>query len=125
MYKLVIMVGPLDNWAAFDEAWPRFLSQVENMPGLRREATSRVDTVIYGTAPVSFIHELFYDSLEDARQAMSSPAGSAAGKLLQAMTRGQVTLFLADHKEDDLENIRKYKQSPSAKPDLDQENPAG
>lgn len=125
MYKLVIMVGPLDNWAAFDEAWPRFLSQVESMPGLRREATSRVDTVIYGTAPVSFIHELFFDSLEAARQAMSSPAGSAAGKLLQAMTRGQVTLFLADHKEDDLENIRKYKQTPSAEPDPDQESPAG
>ena len=123
MYKLVIMIGPLDNWAAFDEAWPRFLHQVENMPGLRREATSRVDTVLYGTAPVAFIHELYFDSLEAARQAMESPSGSAAGQLLQAMTRGQVTLFLADHKEDDLENILKFKSSPSG--DLDQEQPAG
>ncbi len=123
MYKLVIMIGPLDNWAAFDEAWPRFLHQVENMPGLRREATSRVDTVLYGTAPVAFIHELYFDSLEAARQAMVSPSGSAAGQLLQAMTRGQVTLFLADHKEDDLENILKFKSSPSA--DTDQEQPPG
>jgi uncharacterized protein (TIGR02118 family) len=125
MYKLVIMIGPLDNWAAFDEAWPRFLSQVENMPGLRREATSRVDTVIYGTASVAFIHELFFDSLEAARQAMTSPAGNAAGKLLQAMTRGQVTLFLADHKEDDLENIRRYKQAALEDHESDQEEPAG
>ncbi|MGW8249348.1 MAG: EthD family reductase [Anaerolineales bacterium] len=125
MYKLVIIIGPLDSWAAFDEAWPRFLRQVENMPGLRRESTSRVDTVIYGTAQVSFIHELFFDSLEAASQAMTSPAGNAAGRLLQAMTRGQVTLFLADHKEDDLENIRRYKQSSEADQASSQENPAG
>ena len=123
MYKLVIMIGPLDNWAAFDEAWPRFLHQVENMPGLRREATSRVDTVLYGTAPVAFIHELYFDSLKAARQAIMSPSGSAAGQLLHAMTRGQVTLFLADHKEDDLENILKFKSSPSV--DTDQEQPPG
>lgn len=124
MYKLVIMIGPLDNWAAFEEAWPRFLNQVEGMPGLLREATSRVDTILYGSAPVAFIHELYFDSLEAARQAMASPAGSAAGKLLQAMTRGQVTLFLADHKEDELENILKYKKPP-ARPNSAQETPAG
>jgi uncharacterized protein (TIGR02118 family) len=109
MYKLVILIGPLDNWAAFDEAWPLFLHEVENMPGLRREATSRVDTVLYGTAPVAFVHELFFDSLDDAQGAMASPQGRAAGRLLQAMTGGQLTLYLADHKEDDLENILKYR----------------
>lgn len=109
MYKLVIMVRPLDDWAAFDEAWPQFLHLAESMPGLRREATSRVDSVLYGDAPVAFVHELFFDSLEAARQAMGSPEGSAAGRLLQVMTHGLVTLYLADHKEDDLENILKYK----------------
>lgn len=109
MYKLVIMIGPLDNWAAFDDAWPQFLHEVESMPGLRREATSRVHAVLFGEAAVEFVHELFFDSLEVAQQAMASPQGRAAGRLLQAMTGGSLTLFLADHKEDDLENILKYK----------------
>ncbi len=51
MYKLVIMVGPLEDWAVFDEAWPEFLHLVESMPGLQREATSRVDTTLFGSVP--------------------------------------------------------------------------
>lgn len=123
MYKLVIMVGPLENGAAFDDAWPDFLHEVESMPGLRREATSRVDSVLYGTVPVAFVHELFFDSLEDARVAMASPQGRAAGKLLQTMTRGQLTLYLADHKEDDLENILKFKSQSEKKTEEPQETP--
>jgi len=123
MYKLVIMIGPLDNWAAFDDAWPQFLHEVESMPGLRREATSRVDSVLYGNAPVAFVHELFFDSLDDARVAMASPQGRAAGKLLQVMTRGQLTLYLADHKEDDLENILKFKAKSGQSAEDTQEIP--
>lgn len=124
MYKLVMMIGPLDDWAAFDEAWPQFLHEVESMPGLRREATSRVHTVLYGEAPVEFVHELFFDSLEDARQAMASSQGRTAGKLLQAMTGGRLTLYLADHKEDDLENIRKFKPQ-SGSPSQDAQEKSG
>lgn len=109
MVKLVIMIEPLENWDAFEASWPRFLHLVESMPGLRREATSRVDSILYGSIQVAMVHELFFDSLESAKQAMASAEGRAAGTLLQGMTRGQVTLFLADHKEDDLSNISKYK----------------
>ena len=35
------------------------------------------------------------------------------GRLLQQMTAGRLNLFLAEYKEDDLENIRKYKQVDS------------
>jgi hypothetical protein len=46
---------------------------------------------------------------------MSSPDGQAAGGLLQQMTGGRMSLFIADHKEDDLENIRRYREeSPNA-----------
>jgi uncharacterized protein (TIGR02118 family) len=109
MVKLVIMIEPLENWDAFEASWPRFLHLVESMPGLRREATSRVDSILYGSLQVGMVHELFFDSLETAKQAMASVEGRAAGTLLQGMTRGQVTLFLADHKEDDLANISKYR----------------
>jgi len=113
MVKLVILIPPLENWNAFDEAWPDFLHQVESMPGLRREASSHVDTILYGSASISRVHELFFDSLQAAQQAMASPHGQEAGKLLQLMTRGQVTLFLADHKEDDIDNIRKHQKQQS------------
>lgn len=116
MYKLVIMVGPLEDWAAFEASWADFLHLAESMPGLQREATSRVDTVLYGSMGFALVHELFFNSLEDARQAMASPAGRAAGKLLQEMSHGKVALYLADHKEDDIENILKYRISPTDKP---------
>lgn len=115
MYKLVIMIGPLEDWATFETSWADFLHLAESMPGLRREATSRVDTALYGSVAFALVHELFFDSLEDARLAMASPAGRAAGKLLQEMSQGKVTLYLADHKEDDIENLLKYKTSPEGK----------
>jgi hypothetical protein len=111
MHKLVILIGQVDNWRDLEDLWPEFLHQAEEMPGLRREATSQVEEFIFGTKPVVRVHELFFDSLEAAQQAMVSPSGRAAGRLLQQMTQGNLTLFFAEHKEDDLENIRKYKDT--------------
>jgi hypothetical protein len=54
------------------------------------------------------MHELYFDSLQDLERAMASPQGREAGRLLQQMTSGRLTLFFADHKEDDLKNIRAY-----------------
>jgi hypothetical protein len=79
------------------------------MPGLLREATSHVEYVLYGDYQPALLHELFFDSLEAVQRAMSSPEGRAAGEILQRMSSGRLTLFLADHKEDDLENIRKFR----------------
>lgn len=108
MHKLVIQIEPLDDWPALEARWPQFLHLVESMPGLLREATCRVDAFLYGEKPVAMIHELYFDSLEAAQAAMASPEGNAAGRLLQEMTRGKMVLFFADHKEDDIDNLRKY-----------------
>jgi hypothetical protein len=51
--------------------------------------------------------------MSDIQQAMSSPEGHAAGGLLQQITGGKMSLVVADHKEDDLENIRRYKKNQS------------
>jgi uncharacterized protein (TIGR02118 family) len=110
MHKLVILIEPLEDASAFEKGWPDFLHHSERMPGLQREATSRVDAVIYGQIPVAFMHELFFDNLAAAQQAMISPHGRQAGKVLQDITRGKMTLFFADHKEDDMENIRRYQK---------------
>lgn len=108
MYKLVILIEQPEDWSAFDQAWPVFLTHAERMPGLLREATSRVETILAGGQRYAMMHELFFDSPQAAQRAMASPDGKEAGRALQAMTHGRVALFLADHKEDDLENIRKF-----------------
>lgn len=113
MHKLVILVEPLADDAAFDEIWPQFLHIAEKMPGLQRETTSRIDGVLYGRYQCTMMHELYFDSLEVLQEAMKSPQGRTAGELLQKMTAGRLTLLLADHKEDDLENIRKHSQQGS------------
>lgn len=110
MYKLVILIEPLEDASAFESGWPDFLHHSERMPGLRREATSRVDALIFGQIPVSFMHELFFDSQAAAQQAMSSLHGRQAGKVLQQITQGKMTLFFADHKEDELANIQRYQK---------------
>ena len=110
MYKLVILFKPLADWDEFEAAWPQFLHLVEKLPGLRHEATSRIDKTLYGEVQYTQIHELFFDSQKDAERALGSPEGQAAGKLLQRITSGQIGLFFADHKEDDLENIRRFRK---------------
>jgi uncharacterized protein (TIGR02118 family) len=111
MYKLVILVESLQDWDRFEERWPEFLHLVESLPGLRREATSRVEVFLYGAKPYVHMHELFFDSRADAEKALTSPDGQAAGALLQQMSGGEMTLFFADHREDDLAHIQKYKQA--------------
>jgi len=119
MYKLVILIESLDDFNAFEETWPQFLHYAESMPGLLRETTSRVDTLIFGEQTYAFMHEFYFETREQAQQAMSSEPGQNAGILLQSMTRGRMTLFFADHKEDDIENIRKYRVDKEDKPNAD------
>lgn len=111
MYKLVILFEGSMN-ITFDDQWPQFLHLVEQIPGLIRESTSRVDRVLYGDVDISMIHELYFESLEALQRGMASPKGQQAGQLLQEMTSGRVILLFADHKQDELENIRRYKKPP-------------
>jgi len=108
MHKLVILIETtaIPN---FHTLWPRFLNAAENIPGLQREATSRVNRVLFGDFECSMIHELFFDSLASLNTGLASASGQEAGRLLQEMTEGKVRLLIADHAEDDLANIRLYK----------------
>lgn len=117
MYKLVILIEtpqdlPLAD-RSFDDQWPQFLHLVEQIPGLLRETTSRVNRVVYGRGEFNLIHELFFESLEELQRGLASPEGQKAGRVLQQMTGGRVTLLFADHKQDEMDNIRKYKKSQS------------
>lgn len=108
MYKLIILVESTSN-PDFHVYWPRFLHAAEDIPGLRREATSRVSQTLYGDMQCALIHELYFDTLTALQSGLASKPGREAGRLLQEMTAGRVNLLIADHSEDDLENIRKYK----------------
>jgi hypothetical protein len=84
------------------------------MPGLQREATSRVSHVLYGSLRCSMIHELYFDSLDALHAAMATSIGNQAGQLLQQMTRGRMALLVGDHNADDMENIRRHQASDVA-----------
>ncbi len=111
MHKLVILIERLKDWEPFEAGWPEFLHQVEEMPGLLKELTSHVENFLYGGIPVAQVHELYFDTLEAAQQAMASIPGRTAGRLLQRITGGQMALFFAEHKEDDIENLRRFKEA--------------
>jgi len=108
MYKLIMLIETPENPLSFDEAWPSFLRQAEKMPGLVREATVRVANVLFGTDRIYMIHELFFETQADLQAAMVSPQGQTSGQILQKITGGGMTLLVAEHKEDNIENIRKY-----------------
>lgn len=111
MYKLVILIEDLPDSEQFDQMWPEFLHVSERMPGLIKEATCRVDSNLYGSYQPTLLHELFFNSIDEIKHAMSSPEGQEAGGLLQQITGGKMSLVIADHKEDDLENIRRYREN--------------
>jgi uncharacterized protein (TIGR02118 family) len=110
MHKLVIMVELMQDETRFDEMWPEFLHVSERMPGLVKEATCRVESTLYGSYQPILLHELYFESVSDIKEAMSSPEGRTAGELLQQMTGGNLSLIIADHKEDAIENIRRYQR---------------
>ncbi len=111
MHKLVILVASQTPEETFEQGWPDFLYWAERMPGVRREVTSRVAQHLYGPYTCLLIHELYFDTPEAARQALTSPEGTKAGMTLQHITQGKVTILLADHQEDSLENIRKSREN--------------
>jgi uncharacterized protein (TIGR02118 family) len=109
MYKLIILVESTST-PSFYNFWPLFLHAVENIPGLRRESTSRINQVLYGELQYALVHELHFDSMPALQAGLASPPGKEAGRLLQDMTGGRVSLLIADHSEDDLENIKRYRK---------------
>lgn len=119
MHKLVILIEPLENWEVFEAGFPDFLHLAEEMPGLLRETIGRVDDHLYGRFHVQQMHELYFESREAAEKAMASATGRAAGRLLQRITEGRVVLFFSDHMEDDLENIRRYRQPKTEEQEQD------
>ena len=114
MYKLVILIEQQIDRNMFDSLWPQFLHWVEKMPKLVRESSSETAEFLFGRTYYMKMHELYFETLQDAKDAMASEPGQAAGRLLQKISRGHMTLFLADHREDSMENIQKFQEADDA-----------
>jgi prolyl-tRNA editing enzyme YbaK/EbsC (Cys-tRNA(Pro) deacylase) len=110
MHKLVILIDKPENENYFERLWPLFLRWAEQMPGLRREVTTRVAVPILGANELQLIHELYFESAEAAKAALNSEAGRKAGENLQKITKGKMSLFLADHMEDTVKNAQEDPQ---------------
>jgi uncharacterized protein (TIGR02118 family) len=106
MYKLIILIEEPADRETFESGWPDFLHWAEQMPGLQREVTSRSTRQVYGRFQCWMIHELHFNSEKEALEAMRSPAGQTTARTLQSITYGRVSMFLAQHQEDTLENIQ-------------------
>lgn len=116
MYKIVILIEPQVDILAFEKVWPEFLRRAETMPGLIRETTSHVDRLLHGKYHISMLHELYFESLDAANAAIASDEGQEAGKVLQIITAGKVTLLFAEHQEDDLKNIQEHQNQEKEDP---------
>lgn len=109
MYKLIIVIEKQAIRGKFDDLWPRFLYHAERMPGLVREASSRIEDVLVGDVSLGLVHELFFETQDALQNAMVSSHGQEAGKILQEIAGGALSLMIAEHKEDSIENLLKYR----------------
>ncbi len=107
MHKLMLLFHPPASIEQFERGWSEsFVPVVEKMPGLRRVTVSRLLETLAGRSDLYLVHELFFDSLPSAREAMTSPAGQAAGRALMSFAAENVTLCFAEHLEEDRPTVR-------------------
>ena len=108
MYKLIILIEAQDDPFVFDDSWPQFLRVAETMPGLIRETHARIERQLFGNLGVSILHELYFETRADLQHAMTSPQGQTAGQVLQQITQGKLSLLVAEHREDEIANLRQH-----------------
>ena len=115
MFKLIILIQPEIDQEAFFEGWPEFLEQAEQMPGLARVVSSPVHTALAGEYRPLAVHELLFDNQPALEKALASEHGVAAGRVLQKITGGAVSLMTAVHMEESGESLRRYRTYSSPK----------
>lgn len=102
MYKLVALFKRPADPAAFEHRWAHeFVPLAERMPGIRRIAVSHTQGGPAGPTPFYLTHEFFFDTLDEVRAAMASPEGQAAGRCLMTIAPDDVTLYFAEHLEEE------------------------
>lgn len=105
-YQLIILIPLSVEIQSFDEGWPEFLKTAEKMPGLIQESVSRIDNSIYGPNQLRRIYSFTFKDRSSLEQALLSPPGEKAGKLLHKITKGNMILLGGEYKQDSLEDSK-------------------
>lgn len=98
MVKLVVLYGPPQDTAVFDEEYSNVhVPLAERIPNVRRfEAGKVIGTPDGSPAPFHLVAELSFDSVDDLRSALGSPEGQAAAADASRIATGGVTFVIAE-----------------------------
>ena len=78
MYRLTVLYNQPTDPAAFDDYYTNtHIPLAAKLPGLRKAAVSKGDTLDGSTPDVYQVAELFFDSKADLVAALTSPEGQA------------------------------------------------
>jgi uncharacterized protein (TIGR02118 family) len=102
VHKLILLFHTPNDVERFEHRWSHeFVPAAEALPDVRRVAISRIQGSLSPESSVYLIHELCFDDRQSLEQAMASPQGQRAGKLLVSIAGESVDVLFAHHLEDD------------------------
>lgn len=111
MYQLLILLPINIDINYFDENWPSFLKEAEQMPGLMNESITHIERCLYGHNTIRRIYSFQFKDQSSLENALTSPAGEKAGNILHQITGGNLILLSGEFKEDSLYNIQSISTS--------------
>lgn len=111
MQSLIIILPDSVDLEQLDQSWPSFLQAAENMPGLIKESVTVITEALSGISSISRIYTFFFEDNPSLVQALSSPQGEKAGKLIHQLSGGKAIILTGQYREDSLENLKKYPYS--------------
>jgi uncharacterized protein (TIGR02118 family) len=101
VHKLMVVFHSSDDPLRLETEWStEFVARAERMPGLRRVSVSRIVGGPGGSADLRLVHELYFDDLEALQTALASDVGQEAGRALIAFAGDDVSVFFAQHLEE-------------------------
>lgn len=102
MHKLMVVFRSSGDSLRLETQWSTdFVARAERMPGLRRVSVSRVVGGPGGLVDIHLVHELYFDDLQALQQALASEQGQEAGRALTSFAGSDVSIFFAQHLEED------------------------
>ena len=102
MHKLMVVFKSSDESLKLETEWStEFVARAERMPGLRRVSVSRIVGGPGASLELHLIHELYFDDLDSLKEALASEQGQEAGRALMAFGGENVSVYFAQHLEED------------------------
>lgn len=100
MVKLVALYKKPANPAEFDERYFKgHLPLVNQIPGLKHVAASKVTGTPMGESEYYLIAELYFDSMDELKAGMGSPEGKAAGKDVMTFAKDIIYMMFAEEQK--------------------------